>query len=234
MRTTTRPSRLRIPRITIACAAACAAIACADAPDPAGPAFAAEAPGAVTAGIPEADPGPPFYAILERAFVPHTSEWAAIVFVREPLAPGCIPPWFDLLDQIAVPFAFGCPLVVEGHVTYRNGPPPIDLAPIHVRLREAGPVPVWFVSWPELQAASADDELTLPELQALPSLLEGTASSLDFNQHPGPERPQGFGNGKIGLVARGVLQDGRSFLVQVREMGVHGESVQRHVAIRFR
>src|SRR5262245_37510173 len=59
----------------------------------------------VTLQYPSEDPGPPFYALIERGFVPHTDDWAAIVFVRDP---GCVPPGFNLLEQLAVPQAFGC------------------------------------------------------------------------------------------------------------------------------
>jgi hypothetical protein len=181
--------------------------------------------------FPGEDPGPPYYSVIERQFTPHTADWAAIPFVRDPQ---CIAPGFNLLDQIAVPQAFGCPLYVAGHVTYRNGPPPMDLAPIHAEYRDAAPVPVWFVSWSELDAAIADGVLTLPELSALPSLRIGSASFFTYNQHPGPERPHGAGNGKIEIVARGALQNGMSFSVQVREMGVDQVSVLRHVSIEFR
>jgi hypothetical protein len=95
-------------------------------------------------------------------------------------------------------------------------------------------VPIWFVAWPALEAAVADDLLTLPEIAAMPSLRVGSASSFQMSQHPGAMRPQGLGNGKIEMVARGLLEDGRSFQFQVREMGVEQESVLRHIRIEFR
>lgn len=97
-----------------------------------------------------------------------------------------------------------------------------------------GAVPSWFVSWAELQAAIADDVLTVPELLALPSLRIGSAGFYKQTQQPGPERPQGAGNGKIQIVARGILMNGQSFQFQVREMGVEGVSVLRHITIEFR
>jgi hypothetical protein len=188
--------------------------------------------------IPEDDPGPPFYAVIERSslnfppvFVPHTDEWAAIVFERQP---GCVPDGFNLLDFFDVPAAFGCPLTVQGHAIFKNAPPPVDQAPIQVNLHGLGAVPIWFVSWPELQVALADDVLTVPELLSLPSLQIGSASFFKETQHPGAERPQGPGNGKIEITAYGTLTDGRTFQFQVREMGVEGVSVLRHITIEFR
>jgi hypothetical protein len=185
----------------------------------------------ITLQFPAEDPGPPFYTLVERTFVPHTDEWAPVIFVRDP---ACVPGNFNLLDQLAVPQAFGCQSTVSGHVTYKNGPPPIDLAPWQVLMRGAGAVPIWFVPWPPLQAALLDDALTLSELQAMPSLRKGTASMFEMTQQPGPMRPQGAGNGKIELVARGLLADGTSFAVELREMGVDQVSVLRHIDIRFR
>jgi len=130
------------------------------------------------------------------------------------------PAGFNLLDQLAVPQAFGCPSTVEGHVTYRNGPPPIDLAPWHVLMRGSGAVPVWFVPWPALQAAIADDVLTTAEVLAIPGLRIGTASMFEMTQQPGPMRPQGLGNGKIELTGRGSRVD--------------RVSVLRHISIDFR
>jgi len=185
----------------------------------------------LTFQFPAEDPGPPYYALIERTFLPHTDEWVPIIFVR---SPACVPAGFNLLIQIAVPQAFGCGSRVEGHVTYKNAPPPVDRAPWQVLMHGTGAVPVWFVSWSALQAAIADGGLTIVELAAMPSLLRGTASSFQMTQQPGPMRPQGEGNGKIEFVARGSLEDGRSFSVQMREMGVNQESVLRHIAIELR
>ena len=218
--------------VALACLslAACADRAVPTAPDATGTAAIGPV-SAITRQFPAEDPGPPLYAILEPQFVLHTEEWAAIVFVRNP---ACVPGGFNLLQVVNVPAAFGCPVTVSGHVTYKNGVPPIDPAPQHVLMQGNGAVPVWFVAWPELELALADNLLTTVEILAMGSLRVGTASQFEMTQHPGAVRPQGAGNGKIELVARGSLLDGTSFSVQVREMGVDQVSVLRHVAIEFR
>jgi len=185
---------------------------------------------AVTVSFPQANPGPPLFSMLDPLFIPHTDRWAPIVFLRDP---ACVPPNFNLLDQANPEDAFACGLRVEGHATFKNGLPPVDLAPIHVTFRGLGAVAIWFVSWPELQGAMADGKVTIAELAALPSLHVGSASLFESTQHPGSERPQGFGNGKIEIVARGTLKGGGTFFVQVREMGVDQVSVLRHITVEL-
>lgn len=159
--------------------------------------------------IPTEDPGPPFYARFERDavhtdIVPHTDEWAAVVFYR---SPACIPATFNLLDLFDVPGAFFCDLTIDGFEIWRNGPPPVDSAPMMAVFRGLGSVPIWFVSWEELQAAIADDVLTMPELEAIPSLIKGSATDFHETLHP----TGGAVNPKILIKAHGVLEDGRSF-----------------------
>ena len=174
------------------------------------------------------DPGPPFYTVIEPGFVPHTDEWAAIIFVRQT---SCVPPGFNLLTVVNIPAVFGCTLNVEGHAIWRNGPPPIDFVPMQIVLHGTGEVPVWFVSWSELQDAMDDGVLTVAELSGLPSRLVGSASYFKEVQQPGSFRPQGPGNGKIELNATGLLDDGRQFSIEMREMGVNQESRFRHIKI---
>ena len=159
--------------------------------------------------IPTEDPGPPFYARFERDavhtdIVPHTDEWAAVVFYR---SPACIPANFNLLDLFDVPGAFFCDLTIDGFEIWRNGPPPIDPAPMMAVLRGMGAVPIWFVSWEELQVAIADDVLTMPELEAIPSLIKGSATDFHETLHP----TGGAVNPKILINASGTLADGRRF-----------------------
>jgi len=185
---------------------------------------------AVTVSFPGENSGPPSFSMLEPLFVPHTDQWAPIVFLRNP---ACVPPSFNLLGQANPRDAFECALLVEGHATFRNGLPPVDLVPIHVTFKGLGAVAIWFISWPEFQVAMADGEVTIAELAALPSLRIGSASLFESTQHPGSERPQGFGNGKIEIVARGTLQGGGTFFFQVREMGIDQVSVLRHITVEL-
>ncbi len=182
---------------------------------------AAPSSAAVRTAIPAEDPGPPFYARVERPYsggvdggVIHTDEWAAIVFYRDPT---CVPSDFNLLDFFDIPGAFDCRLTVAGFEIWKHGPPPLDAAPMHVELREAGTVPVWFVSWAELQAAMADDVLTVDELLALPSLLQGSAASFHETLHPTDGARRG---NKLQITASGTLSDGRTFkLTASRTLG---------------
>jgi hypothetical protein len=154
----------------------------------------------------------------------HTDEWAAIAFYR---LPTCVPASFNLLDFFDFTFAaFGCPLTVEGFEVWKNGPPPIDLAPMQSKLKGLGAVPVWFVSWPELQSAIADNVLTKAELLAMTSLQMGTATYFKETLHP-------FGGAKqstLEIVAHGVLPDGQSFQYQATEAA----GVLREVRIEFK
>jgi hypothetical protein len=217
---------LHLPRLALTLALSTLGMAaCGDLPAaPAEARVSMQPPLGVVAWAPGDDPGPPVYALLDRQLLPHTEAWAAVIFVRDP---DCVPAGFNLLDGVAVPQAFGCALTIEGHAVYKDGPPP----PIQVQAHGLGAVPVWFVAWPELQAAIADDLLTISELSALPSLRTGVATFLTMSQQPGGNRPQGAGNGKIDLVARGDLTAGGAFSVIFREMGVEGVSILRHIAI---
>lgn len=193
----------RRTRHLLAALAVCATIGMGSVPD---------ARAAVRTVIPGEDPGPPFYARIERPYAGgepggtiHSDEWAAIVFYR---SPACVPPDFNLLDFFDVPAAFGCALTVEGFEVWANGGPPADEAPLHALLRGTGNVPVWFVSWPALQAAMADDVITISELSGMPSLRKGHASYFHETLHPtgGAER----GN-KLEINASGTLVDGGAF-----------------------
>ena len=47
--------------------------------------------------FPEQTPGGPVYARVERPFLIHTDEWAAVLFYRDP---ACVPEDFNLLDML--------------------------------------------------------------------------------------------------------------------------------------
>jgi hypothetical protein len=159
--------------------------------------------------------GLPFYARLERTFQPiRSDEWAAIVFYRQP---SCVPSGFNLLDFLDIPRVFGCPLTVDGFQIWKD---PFPALPIQVNIAGLGAVPIWFVSWVELQAAMADDLVTIGELQGLNSLVVGSANSYRELLHPGEE---------LVLAARGVLEDGRQFSIEYTYAG----GATRHARIVF-
>jgi hypothetical protein len=150
----------------------------------------------------------PFYARIDSGgIVPNDGELAAIVFYRPP---ACVRADFNLLDFFDIPGAFFCgPATTTGFTIWNNGPG-LDPAPLHAMNFGLGDVPVWFVSWPELQAAMGDGILTIGELAALPSLLVGSANSFQQVLHP----HDAASVPKLNFVASGTLEDGRSFRVQ--------------------
>ena len=175
--------------------------------------------------IPE-DVDPPVYAALARGFTPHTDEWAAVIFYR---TPECVPADFNLLDFLDFsPQPSLCALQIEGHVNWRSLDDPYPADSLYLG---TGAVPVWFVSWPDLQAALADDELTVVELAALPSLLIGSASVF-IESIRNDIRGQRGGNEAV--VAAGSLTDGRTFQVEFTEKFRAGQHLFPHVRIDFR
>lgn len=81
-----------------------------------------------------------------------------------------------------------------------------------------GAVPVVFAAWSEIEAAIADDVLTLPELLDLPSAMVGLA---DHYKETVVSGSLPSGQVAFRLNARGVLPDGRRFqLVYVDEASV--------------
>jgi hypothetical protein len=142
----------------------------------------------------------PYYARIEATEEPfHDEVWAPIVFYRPP---ECIPVDFDILEFYDYENAFDCqPPTTDGFIIWDDEP--WDSNPIQIKLHGLGAVPVWFVEWPELQEAMADDELKIGELADLPSLMIGSATFYNETLHPGAS---------INLVARGTLvEDGRIF-----------------------
>lgn len=176
----------------------------------------------VRLAFPAEAPGPPYYARISSDGAPQTEQWAAIVFYRDPR---CVPSDFNLLQFFDIPRAFGCPLAVQGFEIWENGPGQ-DPAPIQVKSRGLGAVPVWFVSPAELAAAMADGVLTIGELSMLPSLQMGIADSFQEVLHPN----QAAKHGKLTMTAFGTLSDGRAFQLQVSA----SRDTPRHVKISFR
>lgn len=183
---------------------------------------------AVRYNVPEDNEGP-FYARIASDEIYHNDDWAAIVFYRDP---SCVPADFNLLEFFD--FApdpdfglrvFGCPLTIAGFEVWKNGLG-LDPAPIQVKSHGLGAVPVWFVSWPELQALVADDVLTIGELSSASSRRIGIASLYSETLHP----TGGAQVSHITMDARGQLTDGTQFQFQA---AASGDSFQ-HVLIRFR
>jgi hypothetical protein len=121
-------------------------------------------------------------------------------------------------------------LTVQGFEVW-TAPEPDGKGPIQVRIWGLGAVPIYFVRWQELEAAILDRELTIGELQALPSLRIGYANFYTSDAHPAFTAPTPQYIGPFQISARGVLQDGRQFQFQVATGGPAGPPV--HVKITF-
>lgn len=192
------------------------------------PVSAAQSSAPIILRFPGEHPGPPYYALFQRGFAPTDNGWVGIVFVRDP---GCVPAGFNLLDMFdSPPAAWACKLTVEGEAWWHDlsAPPPFQ-----IHERGLGAVPVYFVRWSELQAAIADDALTIGELESLPSLLIGEASYLEHIVH---NTNQPTSHGHETLVSRGTLEDGRSFEFRYNEkfLPETGEHVFPNVKIVFK
>ena len=150
-----------------------------------------------------------------------------IVFIR---SPDCVPSGFNLLDWFDRPAAFDCQLMVEGDEWWHSlsEPPPFQM-----RERGLGAVPVYFVRLSELEAAMANDVLTLPELRTLPSLMIGKATYLLQVIH---NTNQPTSHGHETMVSRGTLGDGRKFEFRYNEkfLPETGEHVFPNVKIEFK
>jgi len=198
--------------------------------DPARPssASAAQSSAPIILKFPGEQPGPRYYALFQRGFVPNDNGWVGIVFVRDP---SCVPAGFNLLDWFdSPPVAWACALTVEGEAWWHDvsAPPPFQ-----THERGLGAVPVYFVRWSELEGAIADDVLTIGELETLPSLLIGEASFLEHVVH---NTNQPTNHGHETLVSRGRLEDGRSFEFRYNEkfLPETGEHVFPNVKIEFK
>ncbi len=144
--------------------------------------------------------GIPAYARTD--IIPHNEEWAAIVFYRDP---GCVPDSFNLLDLMDIPAALECPLTVAGFEIWKHGPA-VDAGPVLAAWHGLGAVPVWFVSWPDLQEEIKDGFLTIEDLRGMNSLQKGEATFFEERLFPVE-----ISNGNYNVVAHGLLGDGRSF-----------------------
>lgn len=167
----------------------------------------------------------PLYARISFAEADHTDDWAVVVFYRPP---ACVPPGFNLLEMYDFENAFGCtPPTTDGFILWEHGTE-VGVAPLRIQLHGLGAVPVWFVSWPELQTAIADGYLTVGELDGLASHVAGFASHYQESLHVG-----GVSNvGKIEFTATGTLEDGRSFQVEAMARDEVGRYMKVLIAFR--
>lgn len=178
------------------------------------------------------DPGNPYYVRIEPV-PPHIyedGEWAVFVFYRDP---GCIRSDFNLLEFFDAPAAFGCVSMVSGQSIWADE---IGVgAPKQVTMSGNGAVPVWLAPAAVAAGAVADGTLTIGELGGLPGLVKGTATHLREVLMPHALPPflggGGHPNPKLTLVARGGLEDGRSFRYQLNRGG-YGELHTSRLTIR--
>jgi hypothetical protein len=178
-------------------------------------------------------PGGPFYSELAPDFVFHTDQEAAILFWRQP---DCVPGDFNLLDFLDLtpafpggpPRPFLCTLTVHGVDTWHD--PATDPFPFQEQVQGSGAVPVWFVSWPELEAAIDDGVLTIAELSSLPSLRIGHAS---FYRESIRNLNQGDRHAGSTTNAHGALTDGSPFRLHVSEQLQNGERIYLQVLIEI-
>lgn len=189
----------------------------------------------------------PFYARITTMGDPqqifHDDTWAVIPFYRPidcvrkakalPTSPEGT---FNLLDffhfptvdekgNIIDPGAFGCnPPTTGGFNLWHNGPG-IDPAPFLAVTHGLGAVPVLFVDWGELELAVADGVLTMGEVEGLRHMW-GSADYFHqvLEPHGAAVVP------KTLFVARGSLEDGRSF--HVRGLHVEGSTMRTSIHIR--
>ena len=172
--------------------------------------------------VPDESPSGPFYARIERGLVLEADGWIAVAFYRDPT---CVRAGFNLLnffDVANIPAIFSCPLTVSGFELWED--PASDLAPRQSRLRGNGAVPIWFVSAGDY--ARALPGITIDELRAMPSLMEGLATDFSETLHP----LEGARQSALQIVATGDLPDGRTFRFVAVETGVE----LRHVSIEFK
>jgi hypothetical protein len=201
--------------------------------------------------VPE-DNEPPFYSrisgfeFIGSEGVFRTEEWAAIVFYRDP---GCVPGDFNLLEFFdftpafpdGPPRPFLCPLTVEGFEIW-PAPPGPGVAPIQTKSWGLGAVPVWFVSWPEMQSILADRVVTVGELESAATLLKGDAHFFTETLHPPATGPltEAAQVGHITINASGELDDGRQFEFKAAVAGLTDtdccfpDGKKQRVIIRFR
>jgi len=207
-------------------AAASVLAACGDGAEPVAPRPEAN----VILDIPGDSPGPPFYSLIQPGWFPMTEEWAAVMWLRDP---GCVPDDFNILQFFdPPPRPFFCALTIEGHEIWNTDPPDPTVGPKNIIARGLGAVPLYFVSTADLLPAIGDGQLTITDLEAMPSLLVGFADFFTLSQQTGVARGRP-GEGTITISSRGHLTDGRAFFFQTAE-GPPKKDPIAHTRIEFR
>lgn len=180
--------------------------------------------------IPDDDPGPPFYSLIQPGWFPMTEEWGAVAWLRDP---ACVPEDFNILQFFdPPPRPFFCALTIEGHAIWNTDPPDPSVGPLNFRASGLGAVPLYFMSTDDLLPAMGDGVLTIAELEAMPSLLVGHADRFNVSQQTGTARGRP-GEGNIVIAATGSLTDGRTFLYQTAEGPPRKDEIA-HTRIEFR
>ena len=179
--------------------------------------------GPVILTSPVETPGQFSYGFADPS-APSDGEWVAIDFHRDPHCPELT--GFNLLMFVDVPNALSCPLTVDvkewwdaSDLAIAGGPwqsapwSPNFRTPSQARWLGKGSVPIYFVDLLEYVDAIGDGVLTVNELEALPSLLIGYATTYHYVQL-NSGRTNSFPTMRDGhsqTIAHGVLSDGRSF-----------------------
>lgn len=182
--------------------------------------------------------GVPYYADLAYDFIPTDGDRVAIVFKR---SPECIPADFNLLDwldfSLFTPEGPVCPSTVDGFAIFGD---PSDLEngiPPRLEHYTGDAVPVWFAPLNAFNAAIADGVLTIGELEGLDGLLMGVADQYTSSIRNADAVTGGNGKrpGSESTMAKGKLEDGRSFLLHIAERFVPPDArTFMHVLITIR
>lgn len=142
------------------------------------------------------------FPFWERGPWPGEGEYTAIYFYVAD--PGVVPTDFNLLGLFDFR-ALGAELAVAGTEVWMDESAP---APRNLRLHGIAPVHFWFIPRSVLLSAAEDGFVNTEELLASGSVLVGTASSFVEQINP---TLGGANRGLLQTVAKGELEDGRSF-----------------------
>lgn len=193
----------------------------------------------------ESSNGGPFWALLADGFLPHTDEYVILPFIRQLVGTASEVCGFDAPDltELMPPLAFTCPLTVAGFEHWQDGHwddgmPWDGQTPRQTHHTGLGRVPIIFVERDAFQQALADDDqdgdldLSGPALRALVQAGSAMIGYAHFYQSAnilGLSGPQGIGNGKYTISARGALEDGTTFRLLVAD----SPGVTRQVHLSF-